>query len=252
MLENNLFVAPAMPDNGFTVKWDTPIDYQTGLIDYNGYWPDGQFELGYGPTGVNYASFAELVAGKRYEAHGVLLGASIFASGLMAPTDHHPLVAPADASLASGSAAIDKGTMIPNIDDGFVGAAPDLGALERGCLPPTYGPRPAGIDESNEPRGCVTPTPGDGGVPTGSGGAGGSGAGAGGGHPTGGNQATGGSGGHAGGTSSGCKCRSAGGDEGENGGGGARASLAAVAALAALAARRRRVRAIPRRSPALD
>src|SRR5262249_26770364 len=42
-----------------------------------------------------------------------------------------------------------------NIDDGFQGAAPDLGAVELGCDPPAYGVRPAGIDETNEPLGCT-------------------------------------------------------------------------------------------------
>ena len=46
-----------------------------------------------------------------------------------------------DFRLRPGSAAVDKGTTIPNITDGFSGAAPDLGALEVGVPMPHYGPR---------------------------------------------------------------------------------------------------------------
>lgn len=46
-----------------------------------------------------------------------------------------------DFSLKPGSAAVDHGTILPNITDGFSGQAPDLGALERGQPAPHYGPR---------------------------------------------------------------------------------------------------------------
>ena len=44
-------------------------------------------------------------------------------------------------TLAPGSAAIDAGTVIPNVTDGFTGKAPDLGAYEFGQPVPHYGPR---------------------------------------------------------------------------------------------------------------
>ncbi len=47
-----------------------------------------------------------------------------------------------DFTLATGSAAIDAGTVLPGVTDGFTGRAPDLGALESGRPVPTYGPRP--------------------------------------------------------------------------------------------------------------
>src|SRR5258708_23474155 len=46
-----------------------------------------------------------------------------------------------DFRLKPGSAAVDKGVVLPNITDGFAGRAPDLGALELGQAPPHYGPR---------------------------------------------------------------------------------------------------------------
>ena len=47
-----------------------------------------------------------------------------------------------DFRLRPGSAAIDTGTVLNNVTDGFSGRAPDLGALEAGQALPHYGPRP--------------------------------------------------------------------------------------------------------------
>jgi hypothetical protein len=47
-----------------------------------------------------------------------------------------------DFQLRQGSRAIDRGVVLPNVNDGFDGTAPDLGALETGQPPPLYGPRP--------------------------------------------------------------------------------------------------------------
>ena len=47
-----------------------------------------------------------------------------------------------DFRLRPGAAAIDAGLILPNVNDDFTGAAPDLGALEYGQPIPIYGPRP--------------------------------------------------------------------------------------------------------------
>jgi len=44
-------------------------------------------------------------------------------------------------TLADGSSAIDAGTIIPGVTDGFTGAAPDIGAVETGSDPTNYGSR---------------------------------------------------------------------------------------------------------------
>ena len=46
-----------------------------------------------------------------------------------------------DFRLKPGSAAVDAGCSIPNINDGYSGKAPDLGAIEEGSPLPVYGPR---------------------------------------------------------------------------------------------------------------
>ena len=152
-IENSIFEGPATIADGHTVRWDVP-SVATATTDYDGYSPDGQFEYGYGTGGMTYASFAALQAGGR-ETHGVLMDQT---SGI---ADWHTKLAPMTPILAAASPAIDKGTVLPNIDDGYTGSAPDLGAIEYGCDAPIYGPRPIGMDETNEPVGCsrATDTP---------------------------------------------------------------------------------------------
>ena len=45
VLENNLFIGPAAPDQGKTVSWDGPIDH--GTLDFNGYYPEGKFTFNF-------------------------------------------------------------------------------------------------------------------------------------------------------------------------------------------------------------
>jgi hypothetical protein len=52
-----------------------------------------------------------------------------------------------DFRLSPNSPAIDRGVVIPNITDGYVGKAPDLGAMEQGQPLPHYGPRPVDSDQ---------------------------------------------------------------------------------------------------------
>lgn len=56
-----------------------------------------------------------------------------------------------DFSLRDGASAIDAGIVLPNVNDGFVGAAPDLGALEAGQPAPHYGPRTSVTSSSSKP-----------------------------------------------------------------------------------------------------
>jgi hypothetical protein len=46
-------------------------------------------------------------------------------------------------TLTSACGAVDAGVIPPNLNDGFIGAAPDLGAYELGQPVPIYGPRPS-------------------------------------------------------------------------------------------------------------
>jgi hypothetical protein len=57
-----------------------------------------------------------------------------------------------DFRLKPGSAAVDRGMILPNITDGFGGGAPDLGALEVGQSAPHYGPRAPVTQSPSSPR----------------------------------------------------------------------------------------------------
>ncbi len=147
-LENNLFITRAALAGTLIVDWTGPID--DGRFEY-----DGSFRFNLPPAGLtSFGSFAALQAGG-LETPGVLLAEPIFVSGLTAPPSYTVTLAPQDATLAAGSSAIDRGHVLANVNDGFGGAAPDRGALERGCALPIYGVRPDGMNESNEPFGCA-------------------------------------------------------------------------------------------------
>jgi hypothetical protein len=157
VVANNLFVGGPQPPNGRTVNWTGPI--RDGVFDYNGYWPDGGFTLNLPPAQGGYSRFANFAAMQRagIEPHGLLLAPPVFANGLAPPASYRVTLEPQDAPLDAASNAADRGLPLPNVNDAFTGAGPDLGALEVGCPVPLYGPRPEGIDESNEPLGCEPP-----------------------------------------------------------------------------------------------
>lgn len=156
-ISNSLFIGPSTIGDGYTVRYDVP-SVSTAATDYNGYFPDGKFEFGYsaGAGGVTYNTLADVIAGGKFEAHSLVVGNGVFESGVVGPATYTTAVTPLIPTLAAASAALDRGSPIPNIDDNFTGAAPDLGAIESGCDVPIYGPRPVGIDETNEPLGCTT------------------------------------------------------------------------------------------------
>jgi len=94
-----------------------------------------------------YTTLQAYSAETRQDTHSVLLDYDVF--------EHVPMLDAKDVKsvqklydakdldfrLKPGSAAVDKGTPIPNVTDGYSGKAPDLGALELGQPLPHYGPR---------------------------------------------------------------------------------------------------------------
>ena len=157
-IQNNLIVGPQVLPTGRVIDWSAPTD--DGVFDYNGYYPDGMFVIRLGTFRYSFQNFAQAQASGLMEAHGLLLGQPIFANGLVPPDTYKGTIdPPPDVTLDAGSGAIDSALLLPNVNDNFTGAGPDLGALELGCPLPIYGPRPEGIDESNEPWGCEPPAP---------------------------------------------------------------------------------------------
>jgi hypothetical protein len=80
-----------------------------------------------------------------YRHVAVVSPAGCFASGRLPPTDARAQAFPISANdmrLATGSEARDRGAVLPGVNDGYEGKAPDLGAYESGSPLPRYGPRP--------------------------------------------------------------------------------------------------------------
>jgi hypothetical protein len=145
---NNLFIGtagPALRSTGAMIRCD---------FDSDGYGGAG----GSGLLGSLFGAFAEWNArtyaspeaarrsGVLYGRHGaILLGPrGNFASGLGPPASRSTRFAgeKIDLRLVPTSRAVDAGIVLPNINDGFAGKAPDLGCCELGRPLPHYGPRP--------------------------------------------------------------------------------------------------------------
>jgi hypothetical protein len=141
---NNLFLGgPGGTYNGYDTGTGRVIqlsaaDEATLDLDHDGYGSTaGMFAGRIGAT--TFASLAELQM-RTTEVHAVEIDPSVFATPATIPAVF-PAAAPADLRPAPGGAAIDAGAVLPGINDGYAGAAPDLGAHEAGDSPAAYGPR---------------------------------------------------------------------------------------------------------------
>jgi hypothetical protein len=153
---NNLFLGRDTPDRGI-MTWANASDaYST---DHNGFRPNRgvreQFvwlgpttgERWYEPKPEDYrifATLAEFRAATGQEAHGIEVDFDDFEN--LAPPDpsaRHAVYHAADLNfrLRAKGKAVDAGAVLPTVNDGFAGRAPDLGALEAGGPEPKYGPR---------------------------------------------------------------------------------------------------------------
>ena len=94
-----------------------------------------------------YATLAEYSADTHQDTHSVLLDYDVFMHvPMLDAKDLHTVqklykAEDLDFRLRPGSAAVDRGALIPNVTDHYSGVAPDLGALESGAPMPHYGPR---------------------------------------------------------------------------------------------------------------
>lgn len=160
---NNLFLGTGDPRAPVMVYADA-TSYST--YDYNGYRPNAGTEpyVRIAPSGGalrdytltgeqarRFASLPELHEATGLEAHGVELDYDIFL-GLRPPDPANPHAiyhaTDLDFRLRESTRAVDVGVRLPNINDGFNGRAPDLGAIEAGDPVPVYGPR--GADPGRE------------------------------------------------------------------------------------------------------
>jgi hypothetical protein len=154
---NNLILAQGAAEAVFTVG--TFTNYSTS--DYNGFrenpsagiayqWNSPPFEVAADyvkpPVVRRFKTLAEYSAATGQDRHSVRIDYDVFAR-VTPPDMRDPqrLYDPArfDFRLKPGSAAVDAAIPLPNINDGYTGRAPDLGAYEIDRPLPQYGPRPA-------------------------------------------------------------------------------------------------------------
>ena len=154
---NNLTMGTDHPEK--PVFWS--VNYTSyATMDYNGYRPNRngrpQFVWKSPAAGVlreynlskmsnqEYQTLADFRRGTGQEEHGLELDYDIFVK--VRPPDPSNLHAVhesrgVDFQLRPGTAAVDAGCRLPNVNEDFTGSAPDLGALEVGRPVPVYGPR---------------------------------------------------------------------------------------------------------------
>ena len=153
---NNLFLGRDTPDRG-VMRWSNATAAHSS--DYNGFRPNSGVAAQYrwrapredateGAQGAAqpqvFATLDEFRTATGQEEHGIEIDFDIFE--VMAPPDpskRHAVYHARDLNfrLRPGGKAVDAGVRIPTVNDGFVGEAPDLGALEAGHPQPHYGPR---------------------------------------------------------------------------------------------------------------
>jgi hypothetical protein len=154
---NNVFVSHGGQKSraGFGVR--TYTNYSSS--DYNAFYIADSFESKFNwtspPKGVaadyehaaplqSFGSLQEYAQATGQDAHSVMFDPSGFVRFTMPDDRDMSRMYSAngyDLRLKRGSAAVDKGRVLPNVTDGYTGAAPDIGAYELGGELPHYGPR---------------------------------------------------------------------------------------------------------------
>jgi len=127
------------PENEIAFNWNTPV--AGVLADYPGPGKNPVLET------REFSSLAEYSQATGQDQHSVMLDYSVLRN--VPRLDAEDIAAlqnvydaeDFDFRLVPGSAAEDSGLHLPNVNDGFNGSAPDLGALEVGGEIPHYGPR---------------------------------------------------------------------------------------------------------------
>jgi hypothetical protein len=169
---NNLFVADGWPQPLFNVR--TFTNYSSS--DFNGFGLNPEAKNGFGWNSPAFevradydsrlvarpfATLADYQKATGQDRNSVTVSLADFVKVTpVNPADPRILYVPEamDFRLRPGSRAVDAGTPLAGINDGFAGRAPDLGAIELGSPAPHYGPRtwPAGAPTTG-PRSLVGP-----------------------------------------------------------------------------------------------
>jgi hypothetical protein len=151
---NNLFLGWIPGETLFAV--DTFTNYTSS--DYNGFRPDPEAEYSFiwqspsfekisdynNPREVRkYKTLADYAQSTGQDKHSIIVNHEIFQKVLpVSDVTKIYKYEDLDFRLKPDAPAVDAGCILANVNDGFTGEAPDLGALEVGQKLPIYGPRP--------------------------------------------------------------------------------------------------------------
>ncbi len=139
ILRNNLFIGTAG-----NYAFETTAPMERCDFDRDGF-GGGPWEYFLKWNEVRYPTIEEVWGRAPVERQAVLVDPeTCFASGLRAPAQAEVQfpVEINDLRLAASSGALDRGERLANINDGYSGSAPELGAFELGVALSPYGPRP--------------------------------------------------------------------------------------------------------------
>src|SRR5690606_3642361 len=128
--------------------------------DYNGYRPNSStdnyrwvapskeeqfnYSINVRDDGKSFDTLKDLTAATGLEKHGIEVDYDVFENLSVPDPEKQGFVYHAvdlNFRLKEGGKAVDAGVILPNINDGYTGKAPDLGAFEVGQEEPIYGPR---------------------------------------------------------------------------------------------------------------
>jgi len=139
---NNLFISlngSIWPDGNSAPDWRADLNYDG--FDWNR-GSGGGFQV----NGTTYTDISNLVSSTGLQSQGVEFERSTCFENFNVPGPA-PLntIPPQWMTLTQTCKVVDAGQVLPSINDGFSGSAPDLGAYEHGAILPHYGPRLSGI-----------------------------------------------------------------------------------------------------------
>jgi len=157
---NNIFFGGRADQDASIVRLGSLTPYSTFDHDafrYNEFLPNARkksafvmFYTGSRPYRVSYRYFREgppekawekFVRATGQEQHGMLADYDVFVKALPPERGATYNGNDYDLQLRASAKVLDRGVVLPQVTDGYTGAAPDLGAHEFGRPPPYYGPR---------------------------------------------------------------------------------------------------------------
>ncbi|RKH24887.1 right-handed parallel beta-helix repeat-containing protein [Corallococcus praedator] len=142
---NNLFLGgPGGTFNGYSsgtgrVLHVPDLEVATSSLDHDGV--GSTTDTLTGRLGASTFSSLQTLRTGTSEQHAVQVDLTAFASTVAYPAAPLTLYAKPDLRIRADSAAANAGQPLPNINEGFTGLSPDLGAFEAGVDLPVYGPR---------------------------------------------------------------------------------------------------------------